>query len=162
MTRGFATIGVYQPKTEANVGTLWRTAFAFGVALVFTVGRRYQRQASDTVATPRHVPLLHFSSMADLREHLPHGTPLIGVELTDEATPVRAFHHPERAAYLLGAEDHGLSPAVLAMCHRIVVLPGRHCLNVAVAGSLILYDRWLRGALSDRATSSLRGVLVPR
>ena len=73
-----------------------------------------------------------------------------------------AEEHPERAAYLLGAEDHGLSPAVLAMCHRIVVLPGRHCLNVAVAGSLILYDRWLRGALSDRATSSLRGVLVPR
>jgi len=146
MMRGFFAVGVYHPKRGCNVGTLLRSATIYGAAFVFTVGRRYQRQASDTPNTPRHVPLFHFADMDDLVEHLPHSTPLVGVELVPEATPLPKFHHPERACHLLGAEDYGLSAKVLEACHAGIVIPcpTPQTMNVAVAGSIVLYDRFIK------------------
>lgn len=161
MKRGFVAIGIYHGKAAVNLGTLWRSAHAFGAELIFTVGRRYERcEASDTTHARRHVPLIHFSSIDDLRAHLPWSTPLIGVELDDLAMPIRTFAHPERAAYLLGAEDHGLPQEVLARCHATLVLPGRYCLNVASAGTIVLYDRWLRGVTSYGSRPAKRAALT--
>lgn len=143
MSRGFFAIGIEHGKTAQNLGTLWRTANLFGAAFVFTVGARYSRQASDTMKTPLHVPLFHFGSLDDLVEHLPWSYPLVGVELDDRAAEAHRFHHAERACYLLGAEDHGLTREAVERAHYLVRLPGRRSLNVATAGALILYSRWL-------------------
>lgn len=141
--RGYFAVGVVHPKTEANVGTLWRHATLYGAAFVFTVGRRYVPQASDTAKTPRHTPLFHFDTVESLRRHLPHAAPLVGVELDPRAVPLGRFAHPERAVYLLGAEDHGLSAADRDACHALIQVesPGLASMNVAVAGTLVMYDR---------------------
>mgnify|MGYP003333227676 CR=1 FL=1 len=139
--RGYFGIGVEHNKSAQNIGTLWRTAYAFDASLLCTIGRRYDRQVTDTVKAMNHVPLQHFTAFDDFCGALPFECQLIGVELDPRAKPLRAFHHPERAFYLLGAEDHGLSNAARAKCHSLIVLPGRHCLNVAVAGSIVLAHR---------------------
>lgn len=46
-----------------------------------------------------------------------------------------------RAVYLLGNESSGLPKDILAGCVSTVALPGHFSLNVAVAGSIVLYDR---------------------
>lgn len=146
MSRGYFGIGIYHPKHEVNVGGLWRSATLFGAAFVFTIGERYRRQASDTPATPHHTPLFHFESVEDLLLHEPWSAPLVGVELDDRAEALPNFWHPERAVYLLGAEDHGLPPHVLDRCHKVVQIPSPlpWSMNVASAGSVLLYDRYLR------------------
>lgn len=149
--RGFYGIGIWHPKREHNVGTLLRTANIFGAAFVFTVGKRYSQQASDTMKTPRHIPLFHFADIIDLREHLPHACPLVGIELTDAAELSNQHHHMPQACYLLGAEDAGLSNEVLALCHTTLRLPGKHSMNVAVAGSLVIYDRWKQMEAKEKA-----------
>lgn len=141
----YFAIGVEMAKTEANVGTLWRTASIFGAAFCFTVGRRYKPQSSDTRATWKHCPIFHFADFADLFEHLPRAAPLVGVEMDPRARPLADTTHDQRAVYLLGAEDHGLSREALERCHRLVALPGESSLNVAVAGSIVIYDRVTRG-----------------
>lgn len=143
-SRGFFSIGVVHPKHGINVGTLWRTANLYGAASVFTVGRRYQAQASDTMATPRHVPLHNYLTIDELIEHLPHGTPLIGIEMDPRAHPLSGFHHPERACYLLGAEDHGLTQVQIERCHQLIQIecPAVWSMNVAVAGSLVVHHRY--------------------
>ena len=144
--RGFSAIGVSHAKHAVNIGTLWRTAHAFGCAFIFTVGARYRRQASDTTCASRHVPLLHFATVDDLIEHLPHSCPLVGVELDARSIALPAFTHTPTAAYLLGAEDHGLTTMERERCHRLVTIPGfARCLNVATAGSIVLYDRMVKG-----------------
>lgn len=143
--RGFFAIGIEHGKNRLNVGTLWRSANILGASFIFTVGRRYRHQSSDTLKTWRHIPLFHFADLGDLRRHVPHDCLLVGVELTDEATPLRDFAHPERAVYLLGAEDHGLTDAAREAVQRTVVLPGERSMNVAVAGSIVMYDRVARG-----------------
>lgn len=141
--RGFFAIGVSHAKTEENIGTLLRSASLYGAAFVFTVGHRYRRQVTDTPKTPRHTPLFHFADIDDLHAHLPWSAPLVGVELDPRAVPLGAFVHPERAVYLLGAEDHGLTPDERDRCHHLVQIEslGTASMNVAVAGSLLLYTR---------------------
>lgn len=140
---GYFGIGIYQGKTEANIGTLWRSAHLYGASFIYTVGRRYRRQASDTANTPRHTPLFEYDTIDDLHTHLPHGCPLVAVELDPRARPLGRFTHPEQACYLLGAEDNGLPLHVLDRAHHIVqvetLLPQSH--NVAVAGALVLHGR---------------------
>lgn len=146
--RGYFAIGVYRSKTEANIGTLWRTASLYGAAFVFTVGKRYDRQASDTPNTPLHTPLFHFESVDELVAHLPHSCPLIGVEMDARSVPLDSFVHPARGAYLLGAEDHGLPRDIVARCHRLVQIecPQPWSMNVAVAGSLVIYNRHMKAS----------------
>lgn len=146
MARGFFAVGVYHPKNSVNIGTLWRTSGIMGAAFVFTVGRRYKQQSSDTLKTPRHTPLFHFADVEDLRAHLPDACPLIGVELDDRAVNIRDFRHPDRACYMLGAEDHGISPPVLARCQKLIRLDGEESMNVSVAGSIVIYHRSLQGS----------------
>jgi tRNA G18 (ribose-2'-O)-methylase SpoU len=145
VSRGFFAIGVVNTKVEANVGTLLRSADLYDAAFVFTVGRRYRpHAASDTSKTPLHRPLFHFDDLDDLRRHLPWGTPLVGVEMDPRATPLGRYEHRERACYLLGAEDHGLTREAADACHDLVYIEGPkpRSLNVSVAGSLVMHHRW--------------------
>lgn len=153
MSRGYFGVAAYHPKTANNVGSLWRTADLYGAAFLGTVGRRYTHQSTDTMHTPKHTPLIHYTDLDDLIAHLPHGCPIVGVELDPRATPLDEFDHPERALYLLGAEDHGLPPAVVDRCHYVVQVPcpTARSMNVACAGSIVVADRHMgRASLSER------------
>lgn len=142
--RGYFGVGIIHTKTPANVGTLWRSADLFGASFMFTVARRYQREAGDTMKSWKHIPLFNFDTLDDLWRHLPLECRVVGVELDERATPLHDYRHWERCVYLLGAEDHGLTPEAIRRCHDLVVLPGRRSMNVAVAGSIVMYDRGLK------------------
>ena len=57
--------------------------------------------------------------------------------------PLSTFEHPARCVYVLGAEDAGVPAAIARACRHTVSLEGvrAESYNVAVAGSLIMYDR---------------------
>jgi tRNA G18 (ribose-2'-O)-methylase SpoU len=158
---GFFGMVVYRAKSEINIGTLWRSAFLYDAAFIGTVGARYQRQASDTPGTTNHIPLMTYDTLDDLRDHLPYDCPLVGVELAGGACSLQRYCHPPRALYLLGAEDHGLSPTVLDQCHQVVQIPTVRdwSMNVAVAGSIVMYDRHSK-MLDRRASTRANGSLV--
>ena len=142
--RGYFGIGVYQPKHEVNIGTLFRSAHAFGADFLVTVGRRYRQQASDTTKVLRHIPVYNYLTIDDLYQHLPSGCEVVCVEFIDNAVPLPEFQHPTRCLYLLGAEDHGLPPK-LTTRHKTIIIPGtKACLNVATAGTIVMYDRIVR------------------
>ena|SRR3990167_5044339 len=141
VARGFFGIGIENGKTIENVGTLWRTAQAFGVDFIFTIGGRYYRQNSDTTKAWKHLPLHEYGSVDDFFRSKPRDSEVVGIEIADGSVPLPRFQHPERAIYLLGAEDIGISSEARRQCSRLVVIPSSLCLNVAVAGSIVLYDR---------------------
>ena len=145
--RGYCGIGIMNGKTPENLGTLWRSAWCLGANFIFTIGKRYKKQSSDTTATYRKIPLYHYDDFEDFNKHRPYDCLLVGVELTAHAKDLTAFVHPERAIYLLGQEDGSLAPKVLDKCNHIVKFTSKHCLNVASAGTVILYDRQLKDAL---------------
>ena len=150
MTRGYFGIALYRPKTSINVGTLLRTAHIFGAHFIHTIGARYRRQPGDVLNSTLHVPLHEHDDMPAFRRSLPRDCALVAVEIADGAIPLSQHRHHERCCYLLGAEDDGLPPEVLAGCNRTLVLPGDRSLNLAVAGSIVLYDRIARGRTAQQ------------
>jgi len=139
--KGFAVIGLDNPKCAANVGGVMRAAGCYGAASVVVAARkkfRYGRLPTDTQKAYRHIPLLH---VADVFDAIPHDTVPVGVDLVDGATPLPEFEHPERAIYIFGAEDATLGRAILDRCKHRVVVPTRFCMNLAATVNVVLYDR---------------------
>lgn len=135
-------VGIQHPKSGVNIGTLFRSAHAFGANFLFTIGPwRYSRQASDTTNAAGQIPYVHYPDLAAFKALRPVGVPLIGVELADDARDLVRFTHPRSALYLLGAEDHGITPELLQLCQHVVQIPTSYCLNVSAAGTVVLYDR---------------------
>jgi tRNA G18 (ribose-2'-O)-methylase SpoU len=61
--------------------------------------------------------------------------------MAKQSIPLIQFQHPIRCVYLLGNERIGLSDNILNECEAVVSLPGDFSLDVAVAGSILMYDR---------------------
>lgn len=139
--KGYYGIGIQCCKTGVNYGTLNRTARILGADYLFLIGKRFKKQSSDTQKSWRHIPVFQYKTFDDFYEHLPFNCRLVGVELDDKAVPLEEYHHPQRACYLLGAEDHGLTSLARDKCHDLVKLKGEYSMNVAVAGSIVLYHR---------------------
>jgi tRNA (guanosine-2'-O-)-methyltransferase len=140
MKKGFYGIGIYETKEDTNVGTLWRSAQNFGADFIFIIGARYKKQRTDTCKTYRNIPLFAYKDYADFLAHIPMEAELVFVEQNDESKDLKEFVHPKQAIYILGAEDYGV-PVELMKGYRKVEISSPMCLNVAVAGSIVMYDR---------------------
>lgn len=140
--RGYFAIGAEGISKAMNLGSLMRSAHAFGASFLFTVAAAYARgqgKSSDTSDAEGQVPLYAFPDVASLV--LPRGCKLVGVEIDDEAVELPSFHHPRCAAYVFGPERGSLSEAMTARCDHLVRIPTQFSLNVGVTGAIVMYDR---------------------
>jgi tRNA(Leu) C34 or U34 (ribose-2'-O)-methylase TrmL len=141
--RGFFAVGAEGISKPMNLGALVRTAHAFGASFVFLVDAYYRVRdsLSDTSRAEQQLPIYDYPSVDALV--LPRGCQLVGIEIVEDSIPLPSFRHPLNAAYVLGAERGSLSPAMAERCAHIVRIPTRFCVNLAVAGAIVLYDRLL-------------------
>jgi tRNA(Leu) C34 or U34 (ribose-2'-O)-methylase TrmL len=143
---GYCGIGIYKPKREMNQGGLIRSARAFGANFVFSIGARWEVQSSS-IKSEQDVPVFYFEALEQFIASIPVNAELVCVEQVEGAEDLRFFQHPKRAIYLLGSEDTGVPPTLLRK-HRTLVIPSLGSLNVATAGTVILYDRLLKNSQS--------------
>jgi len=141
MKRGYFGIGVENIKYPGNIGTLFRSAYILGASFVFVVGERYKKYRGDTIKTWKHMPQYYYNNFDDFYSHMPKSCKLVGIEINDRSRPLKNFVHPGSCVYVLGSEDKGLSEKCLSKCNSVVQLPGDICMNVSVAGSIVMYDR---------------------
>ncbi|GAB3493255.1 TrmH family RNA methyltransferase [Nocardiopsis coralliicola] len=132
------------PLHGANLGTLLRTCDAVGACMA--VPRLpWVPEALARGNTLRRPACVHWSGgqiewLAAMRGR---GARIVAVELADES--VRLADLPVArtpTVALLGHERTGIPPEALELAHDAVEIPmvgGGHSLNVAVAGSLVLY-----------------------
>ena len=153
--RGYFGMGVEGISKGANLGNLVRSTHAFGGSFFFTVAPNLDMaevRVSDTAASSLHMPFYVFDSVKGMM--LPKGCQLVGVEFLPDAVDLPSFHHPLQAAYVLGPEMGNLSPEMLALCDHVIKIPMKFCVNVGVAGALVLYDRLISmGRFAPRPVS---------
>ncbi len=139
--RGYFGIGVERLSKPTNAGNLFRSAHAFGASFVFTVNTlpAKQRLYSDTSNSFENMPYYAWETLDDMA--LPKGCSLVGVELLEDAVDLPEFHHPRACAYILGPERGSLSEGVLEKCQHTIKIPAKFCVNVAIAGAIVMYDR---------------------
>lgn len=139
--RGFASIGLHNPKTPENVGGVIRAAHAYGAASIAISGNRISGRPithpTNTTRADKHIPIYH----GDLRGLIPFGAVPVAVELVDGAESLFDFQHPRSAFYIFGPEDSGLGRSVLEWCEHTVQIPTAICMNLAATVNVVLYDR---------------------
>jgi tRNA (guanosine-2'-O-)-methyltransferase len=132
------------PKYDVNLGTLLRTCDAVGACLA--VPRRpWIDEALARGNTLRHRSCVHWlrQPLDWLGKQRSGGSAVVGVELADDA--VRLGDLPaarKRTVMVLGNEAEGIPAEALPLLDTVVEIPMvgiGHSLNVAVAGSLVLY-----------------------
>src|SRR5215468_10248331 len=141
LPRGYFAIGAERISKALNLGNLMRSAHGFGASFTFTIGADYQalEARADTSKGSQHLPHYNWASAAQMA--LPKGCRLVGVELLDEAIDLPSFQHPRCAAYVLGPERGELSPPLVERCDYVVRIPTSFCVNLAMAGAIVMYDR---------------------
>lgn len=138
--RGYAAIGLDNPKNGINVGSALRAAGVYGATFVAASGGRLGNYPgrTDTMKHHKHLPLLRPADVFDL---LPYDCVPVAVELIDGATPLHEYQHPERAYYIFGGEDATLGHRILSRCRDVVYVPTNGCMNLAATINVVLYDR---------------------
>lgn len=140
--RGYFGLGVEGISKPGNLGNLVRSAHAFGASFFFTINAAVATrdlEATDTSHAAGHIPFYKYAGLEEFT--LPDDCRLVGVELIENSIELPRFRHPPRAAYVLGPELGSLSPTLLARCDFTVKIPMKFCVNVGVAGALVMYDR---------------------
>ena len=140
LSRGYAAIGLDNPKSGVNVGSALRAAGCFGASMVVAAGKRnrWRRMPTDTQHEWGRTPFL---KVADLHAVIPHSCVPVAVDLVEGATSLFDYVHPERAFYIFGAEDATLGDRVLSWCRDRVYVPTAYCMNLAATVNVVLYDR---------------------
>ena len=129
-----ATLALWQLSDPGNVGTLIRTADAFGAAVALSDGcadPTSPKALRASAGSIWRVPVGSWNEVQGRRVALvAHGgEPLSSVELTGHVT------------FLLGAERAGLPAEVARDVDATIPIAGAESLNVAATGALALYER---------------------
>lgn len=132
---------------QANLGTLLRTCDATGACLAVPDTPHYRESldSGDTLGHGRRQCIHWVRSERErwVRLQQASGWRTIAVELAAGATPLPRLEPAQRKSLvLLGHERQGLPPEMVESADECVEIPmvGRGAsLNVAVAGSLVLY-----------------------
>ncbi|WP_242955483.1 TrmH family RNA methyltransferase [Flavonifractor sp. An52] len=137
--------GVQDP---GNVGTVWRTADAFGAEGVFLLPGCAEPFSPKTVRSTMgacfRLPVWE-TGLEELTVLLKTAElPLYATALREDTADLRAADL-SRAAVVIGSEGRGVSQAVLDACALTLKIPMRdrcESLNAAVAASVVLWEGW--------------------
>ncbi|HDY89042.1 MAG TPA: TrmH family RNA methyltransferase [bacterium] len=138
--RGYACIGLHNPKNYLNVGRVLRACGNFNVAMLAVAGNRhhYKKACTDTMKAYRSIPFL---LVDDIHKIIPYDCIPVAIEILPDAKSLIDFKHPERAFYIFGPEDGSLGKDVLSWCKYKVFIPTHKCMNLAATVHVVLYDR---------------------
>lgn len=143
-------VALIDPKYPHNVGAALRACSCWGVGQLWWTGGRVTLDVPRGARLPREERMKGYRSVELFRDDRvfdrlgPGPVTPVAVELRPAAESLVTFEHPEEALYVFGPEDGSLPKAVRLLCHRFVVIPTHHCLNLAAAVNVVLYDRRLK------------------
>ena len=127
-------LALWRVGDPGNVGTLLRSADAFGAGVMLSEGCADPfgpKALRAAMGSTFRVPLLDFAVRTAVALVADGGVPLADVELERYST------------FVVGAEREGLPQEILERCDVQATIPvsGVESLNVAMAGTIALYER---------------------
>lgn len=138
MNRGYAAIGLSNPKSPINVGSVLRAAGCYDVSIVAMTGQRFNKAPTDVKKQWKHTPIINVDNLQNI---VPFDCVPVAVDLINGAKSLIDYIHPERAFYIFGPEDGTLGNNITSWCRDVIYVPTSSCMNLAAAVNVILYDR---------------------
>ncbi len=167
------SIGLVNPKSPENVGSVMRAAGNFRVDSIFYTGERYPRAVKLNPDIPdmhrkvsQDIPL---SGVTCLIDRAPENLKIVCVEFAENAVALPEYKHPDNAFYIFGPEDGTISQEVIDRADAVVYVPTIGCMNLAATVNVVLYDRLTKSSQSFECNELIRqsrdinnNVKVPR
>ena len=133
-------------QDPGNVGTVIRTANAFGIDAVILTGDCADLYNPKTVRSTMGAIFRQRVISCTVDELMPirsrNALPLYGAALSDRAVSILTVD-VKRAAVAVGSEGRGLTDRLLGLCDKPVIIPMQpdsESLNAAVAASVIMWE----------------------
>lgn len=148
------SVVLINPKYPHNVGASLRACAAFNANQLYVTGNRAQWEITGKgQRLPREERMRVYKDKVHLtRTERPFdfcdNLVPVAVEVDPTAEPLATFQHPANAVYVFGPEDGSIPKAARMFCHRFVIIPSDHCLNLAAAVSCVLMDRRIKRQLT--------------
>lgn len=133
-------------ENDANIGTVVRTANAFGAAAVHIVGRRRWNRRGAMV-TDRYQHLRHHDDVASVVAYAAeHALAVVAVDNVPGAVPLETTDLPRRCLLLFGQEGPGVTDAARAGARLTVSIAqfgSTRSINAGVAAGIAMHA-WVR------------------
>lgn len=134
---------------DFNIGSVVRSANAFGAAAVHIVGRRRWNRRGAMV-TDRYQHVYHHPTTEDLLTWAgEQDLPIIGVDNVPGSVPLERHRLPAACVLLFGQEQAGLSPAARAACSQVMHITqygSTRSINAGAAAAVAMYHWALQHA----------------
>lgn len=139
-------IAIENLERDFNMGTIVRSANAFGVRRVHVVGRR-QWNKRGAMMTDKYLHVEYHESVSEFAEAMKKsGKEIIAIENNVDSKPLGGVTLLENVVLVFGSEGSGLSEELLSAADDVVhieQLGSTRSLNVGVAAGIAMYE-WLR------------------
>ena len=134
-------IAIDNVERDFNMGTIVRSANAFGVRHVHIIGRR-QWNKRGAMMTDKY---LHVHYYHDIEEFMAGmaSKHLVAVDNVPGSVPIERAELPRNTVLLFGAEGPGIRQELLTRAHSIVKIQqygSTRSLNVGVAAGIVMYE----------------------
>lgn len=146
VTEDFLGVVFDRPASPGNLGTVVRSADAFGAHGVIVTGHAadpYDPQAvRASTGSLFAVPVVRVPSASTVVDWLPSGVHVVGTDETGD-TDLAGCDLTRAAMLVIGNETAGMSAAWRTVCHRIARIPiggSASSLNAATAAGITLYE----------------------
>jgi len=127
---------------DMNIGSIVRSANAFGAATVHIVGRRRWNKRGAMV-TDRYQHVLHHPDVADFVAWCrAQELPIVAVDNVEGSVPIETHTIPEKCVLLFGQEGPGLSAEALAAADLTVEITqfgSTRSLNASAAAAVVMH-----------------------
>ena len=133
-------IAIDNVARDFNMGTIVRSANAFGVRHVHVIGRR-QWNKRGAMMTDKYLHVRYYAAADDFM-HAIAGKELIAVDNVDGSQPLSCTKLPKNAVLLFGAERSGIRQELLQHAVRTIAIEqfgSTRSLNVGVAAGIAMY-----------------------
>lgn len=141
-------IGLLNPKSPQNVGSVLRAAGNYRVDKVFYTGQRYERALALNPDTPNvsrkvseDIPISGVESLIEDVKYKSSDMRVVCIEFALNATSLPDYRHPQKAYYIFGPEDGSLSQHIIDKADDVVYIPTVGSMNLAATVNVVLYDR---------------------
>lgn len=142
--RNDLSIAICRAKNPFNIGAIIRVAHSFLVREIFLIGTEpYYEKAA--MGMHKYETIVECADEASFLDAV-RGRPLVGVERDHAKTTLWEAEMPKDLVFLLGSENDGIPPTLLAACDEVVAIPMygiNHSYPVAIAAGMILCE-WAR------------------
>jgi tRNA(Leu) C34 or U34 (ribose-2'-O)-methylase TrmL len=160
MKKHQVSLGLVNPKSPDNVGSVLRAAANYGIDKVFYTGNRYPRaieRKARTVDMSRKVSKDVLITQQDcLIDVVTENMRVVCVEFALNAIPLPEYEHPENVLYIFGPEDGSIDQAIIDQADDVVYVPTVGCMNLSASVNVLLYDRLFKAGNYNAGNTLIR------